>query len=210
MPKKKPSRPKDLRRAVLDASLALLEEGGVAALSMREVARRAHVTHGAPYHHFPDRGAILAALAAEGFALLTEGMKAAMGPERLGSIERFEAAGLAYVRFALEHTAYMRIMFRPELMLPLEHPAVDEGAACAMGVLLACVAECQTAGSIPRGDPGPVVLTSWAAVHGLASLWIDGPLSRFHPGVAPEELAKTVATTLGSLLVSAERKRATR
>ena len=71
----------DLRRRVLDASLLLIEEGGLAALSLREVARRAKVTHGAPYHHFADRAAILAALAEEGFALLTAQMNAAMKPD---------------------------------------------------------------------------------------------------------------------------------
>jgi AcrR family transcriptional regulator len=201
MPKKKPVRPPDLRRAILDASLALLEEGGVAALSMREVARRANVTHGAPYHHFLDRGAILAALAEEGFALLAEGMKASMAEEAVGSIARFEAAGCAYVRFAIEHTGHMRIMFRPELAHPLEHPGVDQGAACAKALLVACVVECQRAGTIAAGDPTPIVLTSWATAHGLASLWIDGPLARWHAGAAPEEMARMVARTLGALLV---------
>jgi AcrR family transcriptional regulator len=200
MPKQKPPRPPDLRRTILDASLVLLEQGGVAALSMREVARRANVTHGAPYHHFVDRGAILAALAEEGFALLAQGMREAMEREAVGSIARFEAAGLSYVGFALEHPGHMRIMFRPELAPPLDHPGIDEGAKRAMRLLVDCVVECQRAGTIAAGDPTPIVLTSWATVHGLASLWIDGSLPRLHPGVAPEELARIVAGTLGALL----------
>jgi AcrR family transcriptional regulator len=60
----------DLRRALLDASLALVAEGGIGALSLREVARKAGVSHNAPYHHFKDRGSLLAALAEEGFAEL--------------------------------------------------------------------------------------------------------------------------------------------
>jgi AcrR family transcriptional regulator len=200
--KKKPVRPADLRRAVLDASIELLEEGGVAALSMREVARRANVTHGAPYHYFADRGAILAAIAEEGFALLADGMRAAMNAEAVGSIARFEAAARAYIAFALEHASHMRVMFRPELTNPLEHPSVDESAACAMELLFACVAECQAAGTIAAGDPTPIVLMGWSAAHGVASLTIDGPLRRLYPSLAPEALAATVAQTLGSLLAA--------
>ncbi len=204
MPKKRPSRPTDLRRAVLDASLALVEEGGVGALSMREVARRANVTHGAPYHHFADRAAIVAGLAEEGFELLTREMTTAMKREPAGTIARFESCGRAYVRFAVRHPAYMRIMFRPELASPTDHPAVDAAAASAMRVLIECVAECQKAGAMPSGDVSAIVLTSWAAVHGLASLWLDGPLCRLRDWSAPpQELAAMVARTLGGLLEAA-------
>jgi AcrR family transcriptional regulator len=191
---------------VLDASLALVEEGGVGALSMREVARRARVTHGAPYHHFADRAAILADLAEEGFSLLTREMSAAMTEQPAGSIARFEACGLAYFRFATGHPAYMRIMFRPELAAPRDHPRVDAAARGAMGLLVACVAECQKAGSMPPGDARAVVLTSWAAIHGLASLWLDGPLCRLHEWSGPPDgLAVMVAETLGTLLRTQKR-----
>jgi AcrR family transcriptional regulator len=160
---------------------------------MREVARRANVTHGAPYHHFADRGAILAAIAEEGFTLLAAAMKEQMEAEPAGSIARFEAAGRAYVRFALGHVAHMRVMFRPELTCPEEHPGVDERAADAMGLVFACVVACQRAGTIAEGDPTPLVLASWATAHGLASLWIDGPLPRLYPGLAPEALARFAA-----------------
>jgi AcrR family transcriptional regulator len=195
-------RPNDLRRAVLDASLALLEDG-VGALSMREVARRANVTHGAPYHHFKDRGAILAALAEEGFLALEASMTAEMARWPPGSIERFEGLGRAYVRFALASPAYMRVMFRPELADGALYPSLDDAAGRAMQLLVGCVAECQASGTIAAGDPGPIVLTSWATVHGLACLWIDGPLPRFHASTSPDALADTVAKTLGGLLTSA-------
>jgi AcrR family transcriptional regulator len=200
-----PKRPADLRRAVLDASLALVEEGGVGALSMREVARRARVTHGAPYHHFENRAAILAALAEEGFGILEREMAAAMKREDKGSIARFEAAGRAYFRFATKHAAYMRIMFRPELASPGDHPSVDVAAAAAMRLLIGCVAECQEAGTIPAGDPGPIVLTSWAAIHGLASLWLDGPLCRLHDFRASDP-SRVVASTLAHLLTVAAKR----
>ena len=193
---------------MLDASLVLVEEGGIGALSMREVARRARVTHGAPYHHFADRAAILAGLAEEGFALLTREMTAAMKKEARGSIARFESCGRAYFRFAMRHPAHMRIMFRPELADPAKHPAVDAAAATAMGVLVECVVECQEAGTMREGDAMPIVLTSWAAIHGLAALWLDGPLCRLGEWSGPpQDLARTVTRTLGGLLEARVRSR---
>jgi AcrR family transcriptional regulator len=209
VPKRPPPRPPDLRRAVLDASLALVEEGGVGALSMREVARRANVTHGAPYHHFADRAAILADLAAEGFALLSQEMTAGMKKEPPGTLARFEACGLAYFRFAVRHPAYMRIMFRPELAKPSDHPAIDVAAAGAMRVLVECITACQESGVMPGGDATPIALTSWAAIHGLATLWLDGPLCRLHHWKGPPEaLARTVARTLSDLLHASVEKSA--
>jgi AcrR family transcriptional regulator len=199
--KRAPPRPKDLRRFILDASLGLIEEGGVSALSMREVARRAKVTPAAQYYYFADRSAVIAALAEEGFALLSEEMTTAMAGERVGSIKRFEACGLAYFGFAVDHPAYMRIMFRPELADRTEHPGIDIAASAAMNVLVACVSECQETGTIPEGDPMPLALTSWATIHGLSSLWIDGPLCRFGKWAgSKQEVAQLVARTLGDLV----------
>jgi AcrR family transcriptional regulator len=199
VPKKKPPpRPKDLRRAVLDASLALIEEGGVGALSLREVARRAGVTHQAPYHHFADRAAILAVLAEEGFGLLAREMSENMSEQPKGSLARFEACGLGYFRFAMKHPAYMRLMFRPELAEPASHVTIDAAAAGAMKLLIECVSEGQLAGTMRKGDSLPIVMTSWATMHGLASLWLDGPLCRMgHWQGPPEELARTITHTLG-------------
>jgi AcrR family transcriptional regulator len=202
-PRSPPPRPADVKRAVLDASLALIEEGGVGALSMREVARRAKVTHGAPYHYFPDRAAILAGLAEEGFELLTREMATAMQKEPEGTLDRFEACGRAYFRFAVRHPAYMRIMFRPELSGPGDHPTVDATAERAMELLVVCVTECQSAGTMSDEDPMGIVLTSWATMHGLASLWLDGPLPRLHGwSASPQELARRVTSMLGRLLGS--------
>src|SRR5205814_2543102 len=93
----------DLRQKVLRASLALIEEGGLDGLSMREVARKSGVSHQAPYHYFGDREAILAAIAGEGFSKLGESFLRAVaraGPEPAKALE---AIGRAYLAFALRH-----------------------------------------------------------------------------------------------------------
>jgi AcrR family transcriptional regulator len=205
--KRRATRPADLRKAVLEASLALIEEGGIEALSLREVARRMHVTHGAPYHHFPDRAAILAALAEEGFALLADAMRAEMADEAPGSLERFEAAGRAYVSFALEHTAHMKLMCRSELGRALEHPRVCARAGEAMQLLVDCVEECRSTGAIVHDDPAALVLTSWACAHGIAALLIDGPLPGLRAGEHPLDLGHSVINALSSLLELSSRKR---
>ena len=209
-----PKRPRyhhgDLRRVVLDASLALIAEEGVAALSLREVARRAGVTHGAPYHHFADRGAILAAIAEEGFALLRGEMLAQIEAAGPLARDRFEACGRGYFGFAVAHPAHFRVMFRPELSDPASHPAVDRAASAALQVLVDVVADGKARGAAPLVDPLALVVTGWSSAHGLAALWIDGPLSRGMSGLPanPLEMAIMVSRTLGVLFAAARRTEA--
>src|SRR5215510_3558714 len=91
----------DLRAALLEAAGRIVDKEGAAALSVREAARRARVSHNAPYRHFPDRQSLLAAIAAEGFARLGDALKNSHG----------KAMGEAYVHFALENPAVFRLMF---------------------------------------------------------------------------------------------------
>jgi AcrR family transcriptional regulator len=191
--KKPPAPPADLRSAILDASLALIEQEGVGALSMREVARRLGVTHQAPYHHFEGRGAILQAIVDEGFTRLWQALDRAVKPGR-PALENLTASGHAYVEFALAHPGHFRVMFRPELLSDQERPpgAVPDGFA----ILVECVKACQREGHVAEGDPMPIVLLAWSAVHGIASLSLDGP-ARTMPGL-PCETA--VVDTLSALL----------
>lgn len=143
------------------AAQKILEEQGVAALSLREAARRAGVSHNAPYRHFADRDALLAALAAEGFARLGEALEAAAarGPR---------ARGEAYVRFALEQPQRFRLMFGGALRLDA-HPALREAAARTYQALVRAFEP--LAG--PQGAP-TAAAAAWALVHGLAQLLLDG------------------------------------
>src|SRR5262245_50683938 len=112
-------KPTDLRQKVLDASLALIDESGLDRLSMREVARKAGVSHQAPYHYFADRGAILAALAGEGFSRLGQLLARAVARSDLEPAEAVEAMGRGYVDFALRNPAYFQAMFRADAV-PLD------------------------------------------------------------------------------------------
>ncbi|MEZ4370785.1 MAG: TetR/AcrR family transcriptional regulator [Polyangiaceae bacterium] len=163
----------ELREALLQAALALVEEGGVQNLSLRKAAQRAGVSSGAPYHHFRSRGELMAALGAQGFRLLGRAMSADLAED---PGEDLCLAGQAYVRFAEEHVAYFRIMFRPELMDAEEYPELQAASAPVFESLVRRVLAAQGAGQIPEGDHERYVLLAWSVTHGLSSLLVDGPL----------------------------------
>ena len=163
-----------MRRTVLDASLELIEAEGLAALSMREVARRAGVSHQAPYHHFGDREGILAALAADGFAQLHNDMQKAIAGAK-SPTRRLEAVGNAYIEFALKRPGYFKIMFRSELV---EMDRFDElrARADAAFALLTSIVE-PTARSRGAKDPLVLSVAAWSIAHGLATLVLEGKLA---------------------------------
>lgn len=166
----------DLREALLRASLELIEEGGVQALSLRKAARRAGVSSGAPYHHFENREVLLAALATEGFERLGQMMDEATSAADPAPVAQLQACGEAYVRFARQHTAYFRVMFRPELAGPDAYPGDEPPGGCVFERLVGRVIAAQEAGHAPAGDPERMILLAWSVAHGLSSLLVDGPL----------------------------------
>jgi AcrR family transcriptional regulator len=196
----------DLRRVLLDAAVHVVEKDGVGALSLQAIAKKAGVSSGAPYHHFASRDDLLAAIAVEGFELLTSAMKEAAAeatasppPGRSQSEAELAGLGRGYVRFALTHRGHFRIMFRPELKgsLPKEKQAA---ARAAFELLGAAIDRCQRDGTLAQGDPKPLVLLAWSAVHGAAVLWNDGALSREGLLKDGEALGAVMADTLLAVL----------
>jgi len=143
----------DLRAAVLNAAGRLIEKEGLARLSVREAARRAGVSHNAPYRHFPDRNALLAALAAEGFERLEKFLEGRSGREM----------GEGYVRFALAHPQRFRLMFNGQ------YSEVKRQAATVHARLGAAFSELGPEAKF-------AVAAAWSLVHGLAHLLLDGHL----------------------------------
>ncbi|MEZ5936740.1 MAG: TetR/AcrR family transcriptional regulator [Hyphomonadaceae bacterium] len=162
----------DVRSRILAASLELLNEGGVGALSMREVARRAGVSHQAPYHHFADREAILAELVKDGFSQL-HAYEARASEQSPPGAERITAIGIAYVSFALDQPALFQLMFRRELVELQKFPQTEEIADEAFNVPHAAVAE---ACGKSMDACMPEMLACWSMVHGLATLILEGKL----------------------------------
>ena len=193
---------------MLRASVALIDEQGLAALSMREVARRAGVSHQAPYHYFEDREAILAAVAERGFDGLNEALKQARA-QATSATHAIELAATAYIQFACENSAYFRIMFRPELVKVSNHQELDCSADHAFQHVPELVADCIKAGLPEDFGVEPIMTLLWSTVHGFACLLIDGPLAEKIPNVTQErdkairDLAHTMRRLIEGAIASA-------
>lgn len=180
-----------LRQRILATAEQLLESEGLQALSLREVARRAGVTHQAPYHHFADRESILAELVTHGFDDLSQ--RLAQANDALATAGRRQAlllSGAAYVGYAIEHPGVFRVMFRRELCDRTRFPAVMAASERAYSELLRLV----TLLHVPTQDAA-LISTYWALVHGLAGLMTDGPLAEQLPSLAARRahMAATLA-----------------
>jgi AcrR family transcriptional regulator len=165
----------NLRKTLLDAAVTLIGEVGPRAFTLREVARRAGVSHNAPYRHFASRDELLVAVAAEGFDRLTATMLKWMSASE-STHERLVLCGCGYVDFALRWPHHLLVMFdlpiasRPRSK---KHNPLGENA---FSVLLDCIAAAQQSGDLPQGDPMPLAWTAWSLVHGISRLGISGIL----------------------------------
>jgi AcrR family transcriptional regulator len=173
----------DLRRALIDAALDLLRAEGAEALTLRAVARAAGVSQAAPYRHFADRRALVAAVAEDGFRRLGEAMQRAMqaSDQRVG----FRQLADTYVRFAHEHPAEYHVMFGPEVARHDELPALRTQSHGVLDGVAGAIAGLQRAGAIGAGDPMLTAVAIWAMLHGLVMLSLDGQTA----GVVPSREA---------------------
>ena len=171
----------DLRPALLHAAVEAIEQAGPAAMSLREVARRAGVSHAAAAYHFGDKAGLLTAVAAQGYCMLTEELREARNAGR-GFLE----VGVAYVRFAVSHRAHFEVMYRPELYRPDDAEVLQARAAAAV---LLYGTDRPDAGRLAAGA------AAWSLVHGLATLWLNGNLPE-GLGNDPEEITRLVAPYL--------------
>lgn len=188
-----------LRDRVLAASVKLIESEGLAALSLREVARRAGVSHQAPYHHFGDRESILAALVIHGFGALIGRLDLAIAAAKTLE-DKVAAVGETYVAFALDRPAHFQVMFRPELVDMGRFPEAAAAGRKAFGKAAAVFA------GLP-GDPKVMSALLWSTAHGLASLMLDKSLpNRSATGAERRALARDVMRTLAALTTAPKRR----
>ncbi|PWT90726.1 MAG: TetR family transcriptional regulator [Acidobacteria bacterium] len=160
----------NLREALLKAAIGLIAEVGPTAFTLREVARRAGVSHNAPYRHFRAKEDLIAAVATEGFIEL----KRAMLRETRRKItvrDRLKYSGIAYVHFAIRHPEHFAIMF--DAPLPSHRDSeLQQASDEAFQALMNFVKECQDEKALPSGDPYQFALLAWSLVHGIAKLAI--------------------------------------
>jgi AcrR family transcriptional regulator len=173
----------NLRREILDAALASIEESGPVSLSLRDLARCAGVSHAAPAHHFGDKAGLLTAIAIEGYELLIAALRTAH------ATGTFLDVGVAYIEFAITHPAHFEVMFRPDL-LHCDDPELTAIRRASARELYGPASE-----TLPERDTLRVGVAGWAFAHGFASLWAAGSL--------PDRLGRdpiAAARSVGALL----------
>ena len=172
-----------LRDALIAAAVAEVESVGPAALSMREIARRAGVSHGAPAHHFGDKAGVFTAIATEAFQLVAQ----TIGPVADGPYGFLEG-GTAYIAFALAHPGHFAVMLRPDLYHD-DDPELTVARNEAFQILYGSAANLH--GLPPDADVTGVVLAGWSLSHGFATLWLNGNLNERlgpTPATIPDQL----------------------
>jgi AcrR family transcriptional regulator len=204
MPRSRPQSPPDsapyhhgdLRRALIETALAMVTEEGNWNFTLREVARRAGVSHAAPYNHFADKSALLAEVAALGFQALRRELEEAARRPR-SSRQALIGIAVAYVRFGVEHPAHYRLMFGPEIAEKERYPVLQQASDATFTALTTALERGQAEGEVRLGSVRDQALAAWALVHGLTTLLIDQRLSSL--GVSTNE-AERQARLAGTAL----------
>jgi AcrR family transcriptional regulator len=189
----------DLRRALVQAALELVRESGPSGITLREAARRAGVTHAAPYRHFADKEALLAAVAEEGFVQMRELIRAALAGVPVS--EKVEVLGLAYVHFARDNPSKFRVMFGSEMGDKRRFPSLLEADQAVFDLLCGAIGEAQGAGALPSADPARLGMVAWSMLHGVAALVVDGQMERagVRDAVLDEFTRRVARTALAGL-----------
>ena len=165
----------DLRRALVEEAVRTIQADGVEQLTLRSAGEKLGVSRTALYRHFSDKQALLAAVGREGFRMLRLALTEAWEQHGRGR-EGFEAMGLAYVRFAVDHPSHYRVMFGGFVESCSKDDAFVQEATGAFQILVDSLIEQQQAGIVRADDPLLLARFIWSIVHGIAMLAIDGQL----------------------------------
>lgn len=186
----------DLRNTLLAIATELLAEDGVHALSLRKMAKRAGVSHNAPYMHFADKEAVLAAIAEEGFRLLTIDVESAIAQAENNTRQKLIVASQAYVNFALNHPNHLQVMFRPVDVA--KYPNLLKVSQASLNQLFELVKSGQERGELSAADTHEMTKAIWAMVHGVSAISVAYNTTILLPGKASVE--DTVSTFVTFLL----------
>ncbi len=172
----------DLRNALIDAGLELLSEGGSAALDLRKVARKAGVSHAAPYRHFTDKQALIAAINEEGFNRLAERIESALKIAPHKALEQLQGIALAYVQFSVDNPWLMREMFSGLIIEREAFASLNVASKKVFMFYIEVVRRGQEDGDIIDGDPGALAGVLWSMLHGIAMLTIERQMRPYTDG----------------------------
>ena len=186
----------DLRQALLDAARTVLRNKGAAALTLRGVAREAQVSHAAPYHHFADKSALLAAVAEEGFRTLLHAVEEQTAAIAQPSLALQEAA-VTYVAFAVSNPELYRVMFTTALADKSPYPDLQAAVRAMYDVIGKGLEHPKRDNATREGGTEYVAMAAWALVHGLSMQLIDRQLGLDEtPEADIKQLARLVTDVL--------------
>lgn len=167
----------DLKNALIKAGAELLVEEGAKSLTLRKVAARVGVSHSAPYAHFPDKEALIAAITTEGFQQLYDRIEATLLATQDRPAELLMEVACAYVQFAQELPAYYKLMFSGVLEHEQAFPDFVRISKANFQLLIDLVHRCQDSGVLPAGQADVLAVSVWSLVHGFTSLLLEGQIS---------------------------------
>lgn len=182
----------NLRQALIDTASEMLRDDKGWQFTLREVARRAGVSHAAPYKHFPDKASLLSELAQRGFEQLEAETRAAISPRQRSARKAFMAAALAYVEFGIRNPSLYRLMFSAEAG-DVQTTHLGERAMSALGVVFELLQRGQASGEFKQRDVRGQAAACWSMVHGIVVLSIEGML---HPKKVGENPIRAALETL--------------
>lgn len=199
MPKKKTYHHGDLKNALIKAGVEILAKDGVSGLSLRKVASKAGVSHAAPYSHFTDKQALIAAISTEGFRQLYERMSAVAEEYKTKPSRQLVEAAWTYVQFALDDRDRFKVMFSGVLEKEKEYPEFVAEAQRNFQLVKMIVEANQAAGVLRSGPSDLIALSAWGIIHGFIMLLLEGQIS--HTVLGQMSLRELVEFQLGQIMV---------
>ena len=176
MPKKKAYHHGDLKNALIKAGVEILAKDGVSGLSLRKVASKVGVSHAAPYSHFVDKQALIAAISTEGFRQLYERVNAVAEEYKAKPSRQLVEVAWAYVQFALDDRDRFKVMFSGVLEKEKEYPEFVAESQRNFQLVKMIVEANQAAGMLRSGLSDLAALSAWGIVHGFVMLLLEGQI----------------------------------
>lgn len=184
---------------LISHALSLISEVGYEAVSLREIARSAGLSHMAPYKHYRDKDALLAAIVVQGFEKLSEKFLD-IEQNVLSPNDRFMKMGEAYIHFGIDNPQQFKLMFSGYLKKSDEYPLAKEKSEACFAFLIRLIEYCQFHSYISKGPVDEISAFIWSQIHGFSSLWIEGCFEKVEKDMSKKNMDKFIRQQIGLMI----------